>query len=170
MAVGNGQGVGAEIGVALPGAVGRPGQDALAHQADMDGHHLADEAGLDLFLHVHQGRIYPGLQADRRDEPIGLGQCRQLHGLRRRPPQRPFAIDVLACLQGRLGRHVVRWHANDDGNRVDLRRGSHLAIVVEGQPGAIGLARRLGAVGFGGADRYQFNIGAGHQRRQVGAG
>src|SRR2546426_1565567 len=45
--------VGAEFGVALPGAVRRSRQDALAHQADMDGHHLADKAGLDLLLHIH---------------------------------------------------------------------------------------------------------------------
>src|SRR5271169_283118 len=43
-------------------------KDAFAHQADMDGHHLADKAGLDQFLHVHHGRIDAGLQADRGDE------------------------------------------------------------------------------------------------------
>src|SRR5438132_1433719 len=51
------------------------------------------------------------------------------------PPERPFAIDVLARLQRRLGRRIVRRHAHDDGDRVDLRRGDHLAVVVEGQPG-----------------------------------
>ena len=147
----------------------RPRQDALAHQADMDRHHLADIAGLDQFLHVHHGGIDAGLQADRGDEPLGLGQRRQFHGLRRRPPERPFAIDVLAGLQRRLGRRVVRRHAHDDGDRVDLRRGDHLAVVVEGQPRAVGLARRLGAVGPGGADRGQLDIRAGLHRRQVRA-
>ena len=130
--------------------------------------HLADKAGLDQFLHVHHGRIDAGLQADRGDEPLGLGQRRQLHGLGRRPPERPFAIDVLAGLQCRLGRRVVRRHAHDDGDRVDLRRGDHLAPVVEGQPGALRLARRLGAVGPGGADRRQLHIRTGLHRRQVG--
>ena len=169
VAGGDGQRVGAEFGVALPGAVRRPRQDALAQQADMDRQHLADKAGLDQFLHVHHRRIDAGLQADRGDETLGLGQRRQFHGLRCRPPERPFAIDVLARLQRRLGRRVVRRHAHDDRDRVDLRRGDHLAVVVKGEPRAVGLARRLGAVGLGGADRRQFDIRAGLHRRQVGA-
>ena len=131
VAGGDGQRIGAEFDVALPGAVRRPGQDALAQQADMDGQHLADEAGLDLFLHVHQRRIDAGLQADRGDEPFALRQRRKFHRLGCRPSERPFAIDVLARLERRLGRRVVRRHAHDDRDRVDLRRGDHLAIVVE---------------------------------------
>ncbi len=73
VAVGDGQGVGAEFGVALPGAVGRPRQHALAHQADMNGHDLADIAGLDQFLHVHHDGIDAGLQTDCGDQSVGLG-------------------------------------------------------------------------------------------------
>jgi len=114
--------------------------------------------------------IDAGLQADRGDEALGLGERRQFDGLRRRPPERPFAIDVLARLQRRLGRRVVGRHAHDDCDRVDLGRGDHPAVVVEGEPGAVSLARRLGAVGSGGADRRQLHIRTGPHRRQVGTG
>src|SRR5262249_729061 len=40
---------------------------------------------------------------------------------------------------------------------------------VEGQPGAVGLARRLGAGGLGGAHGGQLDVGAGLQRRQMRA-
>ena len=169
VAVGDGQRVGAERGVALPGAVRRPGQHALAHQADMHRQHLADIARRDQLPQMHHRRIDPRLQADGGGEPLGLGQRRQLHRLGGRPPQRPFAIDVLARLQRRLGRLVVRRHPHDDGDRVDLRRGDHLAVIVERQPGAVSLARRLGAVGPRGAHRGQLDIGARLQRRQMGA-
>jgi hypothetical protein len=43
VAVANGQGVGTEFGVPLPGAVRRSEQHTFAHQADMDGHHLAEQ-------------------------------------------------------------------------------------------------------------------------------
>ena len=158
MAGGDGQRVGAKFDVALPGAVRWPRQHAVAQQADMDGQHLADEAGLDLFLHVHQRRIDTGLQANCGDEPIGLRQRRQFHRLCCRPSERPFAIDVLARLQCRLGRRVVRRHAHNDRDRIDLRRGDHLAIVVKGQPRAISLSCCLGTVGLGGAHRRQFHI------------
>ena len=170
MTVGNGQSVGAEFGVALPGAVRRPGQHTLAHQADMNGHYLADIAGPDQFLHMHNGGIDPRLQADCRHQPVRPGQCRQFHRLRCRPPERPFAIDVLASLQRHLGRRVMRWHAQDDRDRVDLRRGDHPAVVVKGEPSSPSLARRLGAVGSGGADRRQLHLRTRLQRRQVGPG
>ena len=146
------------------------GQDAFAHQADMDGHHLADKAGLDQFLHVHHRGIDAGLQTDRGDEPFGFGELRQFHRLGRRPPQRPFAIDVLAGLERRLGRCVMRRHAHDDGHRVDLRRGDHPAVVVEGQSGAPSLTRRFGTIGIRSADRGQLDLCTGPQRRQVGTG
>jgi hypothetical protein len=167
VAVGDRQCVGAELGVALPGAVRRARQHTFTQEADMDRHHLTDKAGFDQFLHMHQDRIDARLQTNRRDEPLGCGQRRQFLGFRRRPPERPFAIDMLARLQRRLGRRIVRRHAHDDGDRVDLGRGDHLAPVVERQPGVPSPPRRLGALGFGRADRRQLDIRTRPQRRQM---
>ena len=133
----------------------------------MHRHHLAHKAGGDEFLHVHQGRIDAGLQADRGDEPFCLRESRQFHGLRPRPAERPFAIDVLTCFQRRLGGRVVGGHAHNDRDRVDLRRGDHAAPVVEGQAGAPSPPRRLGGGGFCSADRRQLDIHAGPDRRKV---
>src|SRR5581483_5604044 len=50
VAVGDGQRIGAELGVALPGAVRRPRQHPVAQQRNVHRHHLADIAGGDQLL------------------------------------------------------------------------------------------------------------------------
>jgi hypothetical protein len=67
---------------------------------------------------------------------------------------------MLARFERRFCRFVVRRDADDDRNGIDLRRGHHLAPIVEGEPRAIGLPRRLGAIGARRADRRQLDIGA----------
>jgi hypothetical protein len=57
MAIGDGQRIGTELGVSLPGAVRRPGEHAVTDHADVDRHHLADKTSLDHLLHVHQRRV-----------------------------------------------------------------------------------------------------------------
>jgi hypothetical protein len=46
-----------------------------------------------------------------------------------------------------------------DRDSVDIRRGDHLAVIVEGQSRTVCLPRRLGADSLGGAHRSQLHVG-----------
>ena len=61
VSAGDGQGVGAELVVALPGAPGVAGQDALAHQPHVAGHHPPHIAVRHQVAEVHDGGISAGL-------------------------------------------------------------------------------------------------------------
>jgi hypothetical protein len=64
--VGDGEGVRAEAGIALPGAAGGALQTAVTNTADVAEQHLAHIPGRDLLLHVHERRADARLQSDRR--------------------------------------------------------------------------------------------------------
>jgi len=75
----------------------------------------------------------------------------------------PYSLTAFVKVKARKSSGVMRpsstsRHAHDDCDRIHLRRGDHPAVVVETLPGAPSAARRLGAVGSGGADRRQLHL------------
>ena len=136
----------------------------------MAGQHLAHIPGRDLLLQVHERGADPRLQADHRLHSLGAGQGRQLLGFGGGPAQRPLSIDVLAGFQGCPGRLIVGRNPHHYGHRVDLWRGQHRPVIVEGELRSQLLARLFRALGPGGADRGQLDVRAGQQRREVRLG
>ena len=106
--VGDGQGVRAEAGIALPGAAGGALQRAIPHRGSMTGQHLTHIAGLDLLLHVQQGGANPRLQADRGLHTLGPGKRGQRFGFGGGPAQRPLGVDRLAGFDGGPGRLICK--------------------------------------------------------------
>ena len=130
---------------------------------------LADIAGGDQLLHLHHRRVDARLQPDRGDEPAEP---------RPAPPARsPPPSSARAAIRNRRAcpPPAPPWPAHSATARARRRRPRRSrarrpsAAIVEGQPRAPGLARRLRAVGSGGADRGQLHIRARPQRRQVRA-
>jgi hypothetical protein len=85
----------------------------------------------------------------------------------------PYSLTAFVKVKARKSSGVMRpsstsRHAHDDCDRIHLRRGDHPAVVVETQPDAPSAARRLGAVGSGGADRRQLHLRTGPADPGVG--
>lgn len=170
VSAGDGEGVGAQLVVPLPGAAGVTGQDALAHQPDVAGHDTANVAVSDKVAEVDDGRVGAGLQANDGFDPLLAGEVGHLDGLISGAAQGPFGEGVLAGAQGGHGGLVVAGHAQGYGGSFNVGVGQHTVVVVPRAAGVEGGPGFVGRFLTGGADGGEVEVGVRGQGRQVSAG
>ncbi len=163
----DGQGICAELCVALPRAVRGARQHTAVHHRHVDRQHLADVSVLDELAHVEvRGRCAP-LQADHRAQVLPARERRHVLGLLRVRAERPLAVDMLARVESGLRESEVRRHAHGDERSLHLRVGAHLADVAIGALHAILVGRRLRGVRVRGAHGKKLGLRQLRQRRNV---
>ena len=122
-------------------------------------------------MEVHRVRVHPAaarLQPDHRVYTLASRERRHLLRFAEIRAERPFAIHVLARVQGRGDDLAVIGHPHHDRNQIEVAFREHCAVVVERAVDVVFGARCGRRVGIPGADGGELVLGKQFQSGQVG--
>ena len=140
---------------------------SAADHRHVDRQNVAQPAVVDELSDVRERRVVASLKANNGDNSIRFGGSSHLLCFLHRRSERPFAVHILSGFQERHHDRVVVRHPDRNGDEVDVGLCGEFAHVVIRPGNPVGLGRSGSRGRRAGAQRNEFELFHGSDRRHV---